>query len=690
MNVHNVFIGLGISLILGTVTKVAGQSATQPDSSWLPIPAVFTHPSVDLIDKQLRHEAALTFQAHQLAQTPGAHQKQRAVLRQQLWEKTGAVIDHTLPLDYQETGSVQLKGYSVKNILFQTRPGIYATGNLYVPDGKGPFPAVLQTHGHWVEGHMCDIAQSVGHSLALQGYVSLILDAWGAGERSTQHSKPEYHGSNLGASLLNVGETLLGMQLTDNIRGVDLLSSFPFVDAGKIGATGASGGGNQCMWLSAFDERIKASVPVVSVGTFDAYIMNSNCVCELLPGGFTLTEEAGVLGLIAPRALKICNALLEQNRSFLPSEMLRSYETVVPLFEALGAKDQLSYQLFNQPHGYGSEIREAMLGWFDLHLKGIGTGASKKEKPYELLPLEKLAVFAPGKRDKQVMTTATYCQNRADGLRNDLLKAKAIDAKAKKADLQSLLGSPKASSVVKVYPYGSTNGWKRLALQTADQQLIPLLIRQPARRTNSFVIICHPAGKSHLPPPILREHNDKNVVLLDVWGTGESHSTVARQIDGQLPPFHTLARSSLWFGKTVMGQWVQDLQTVTAYLQKEYGAQSVEIDGSREAGLAGLFLSTNTPIVQSVILRESPVSYRFDVRDSVDHFSMALHVPGIVNWGDVSLATALGASNVRFINPVTSAGRTVSGSQLAEIEQEFRQIRQKVKSNGQVRFVINP
>src|SRR5690606_8902254 len=75
----------------------------------------------------------------------------------------------------------------------------------------------------------------------------------------------EYHGGNLGASLFNIGETLMGMQLTDNVRALDFLCSLPMVDTQRIGVTGASGGGNQSMWLAALDERIKAVVPVVSV-----------------------------------------------------------------------------------------------------------------------------------------------------------------------------------------------------------------------------------------------------------------------------------------------------------------------------------------------------------------------------------------------------------------------------------------
>ncbi len=114
---------------------------------------------------------------------------------------------------------------------------------------------------------------------------------------------------------MNIGESLMGIQISDNMRGVDLLCSLPYVDPQNIGATGASGGGNQTMWLAAVDERIKAAVPVVSVGTFESYVMRSNCICELLIDGLTFTEEAGVLALA--RAIMPCNHKKDDNPTFL-------------------------------------------------------------------------------------------------------------------------------------------------------------------------------------------------------------------------------------------------------------------------------------------------------------------------------------------------------------------------------------
>lgn len=161
---------------------------------------------------------------------------------------------------------------------------------------------------------------------------------------------------------MDVGETLMGIEITDNIRGVDLLCSLPYVDAKNIGATGASGGGNQTMWLTAMDERVKAAVPVVSVGTFEAYVMGSPCICEVLTDGLTFTEEAAVLALAAPRAIKMCNHSRDANQAFNPREMLRSYKNAKPVFEMLGAGDNIAYDTFNLSHGYWPEDRKAMLG----------------------------------------------------------------------------------------------------------------------------------------------------------------------------------------------------------------------------------------------------------------------------------------------------------------------------------------
>ena len=652
------------------------------------LPDVLPKNHADLIESKLRLEAALKFGEHQLPDNPKDWETYRVNLKKEILKKTGVVIDHKLPLNIKETGSTQMKGYTIKNIAFQTRPGIYGTANLYIPDGKGPFPAVINMLGHWTKGKIDPSGpQSVGHSLALNGYVCLTIDPWGAGERSTTHGIYEYHGSNLGASIMNIGESLMGIQISDNMRGVDLLCSLPYVDPKNIGATGASGGGNQTMWFAAMDERVKAAVPVVSVGTFESYIMRSNCICELLIDGLTFTEEAGVLAL--SRAIMPCNHT-QDGPTFIPAEMLRSYNNAKPVFKMLGVENNISNKVFDLTHGYMAEDREAMLGWFDMHLKGIGTGSPKKEIPFEQLPEEKLLVFPKGQRDANVLSTDEYCRRRGKELRTAYLDIRSFNIDQKKKDLRNILRINEKLILKDLHQFSSSGGWDRFALETSEDMLIPLLHLAPLNKSLGYVVICNPEGKNSILPSIINELKKKGsgIVIVDLSGTGEVTSTSSLSYDntGKL---HTLSRAELWLGKTVLGEWVKELNVVTEFLKSNYNAQIVGIDGSKEAGLAGLFLGATKGNVNNIILRDAPISYLFDNRESVDFFSMGIHLPGFLNWGDVSLAAALGGKNITFINPVTMSGQKIGEPGLKEFQSEYDRIRAVCKQPGKTLFQNN-
>nr|WP_295865557.1 acetylxylan esterase [uncultured Chitinophaga sp.] len=652
-----------------------------------PLPKVLPAEREDIAGRQLKLEAAAAFQRYTtLPQTTEGWTAWRQELRDRIARETGIQEDHTLPLDTKETGRVQQQGYSIRNIAFQTRPGVYATANLYMPDGPGPFPAVINMHGHWPGARTGDMVQATAHELASHGYICLNIDAWGAGERTTTPGTAEYHGANLGASLMNAGVTLMGMQLTDNMRGVDLLCSLPQTDKKRIGATGASGGGNQAMWLTAMDERIKAAVPVVSVGTFEAYILNSNCVCELLPSGLTFTEEAGILAMAAPRALKICNAEKDASKSFYPSEMLRSYKAAMPLFQLLKAGDRLQYQLFNTTHGYWPEIRSTMLGWFDQHLKHTGNGEAVPLPNTALLPERQLLTFPTLQRDSNVLSTAAWCRQAGSEWRASMLGHDRLDVKEKRAALKAVLKAEQPLQLKKIHTYTPEEGWDRLALETTDGELLPLLHHKPRKRENGYVVLTHSGGKDSIPSARIDELLAKGygLVLADLWGTGEQSSEAATKTDGSLPRFHTLSRSALWLGHTLQGKWANDLRLLTGFLRSHYGVKRITLEGYRETGMAGLFAAAMESGVHKVVAHNSPVSYQFANRQGVDYFNMAIHVPGILPWGDVSLAAALTGREVELIAPVDMSGNPVSGLPLKFYRDEFQELRKRCRQRGQL------
>jgi hypothetical protein len=649
------------------------------------LPAVLAKNHADLIESKLRLEAQLKFGELQLPDNLKDWETYKIQLKNEIIKKAGVVVDHKLPLNIKVTGTIQLKRYYVENITFQTRPGVYATANLYIPDGKGPFPGIINTVGHWPKSKIDSTGQqAVGHSLALNGYVCLTMDPWGSGERGTTPGIFEYHGSYLGASLMNIGESLMGIQISDNMRGIDLLYSLPNVDPKNIGATGASGGGNQTMWLAALDERVKAAVPVVSVGTFESYIMRSNCICELLIDGLTFTEEAGVLAMA--RAIMPCNHA-KDGLTFLPSEMLRSYNNAKPVFKMRGVENNISNKVFDLTHGYMAEDREAMLGWFDFHLKGTGTGASKKEIPFKQLPEEKLMVFPTGQRDANVLSTDEYCRRRGNELRAVFLNSKSFNTDQKKKELRDILRINEKLSLKEVHQYSSIRGWDRFALETSDDKLIPLLHLAPVNKSLGYVILCNPEGKNSISPSLIDELKKKGsgIVIVDLSGTGEVTSTSSLSYDKTVK-LNTLSRAELWLGKTVLGEWVKELNVVIQFLNSNYEAQKVSIDGSKEAGIAGLFLGAVEGTVDNIILRDAPISYLFDNREGIDFFSMGIHLPGFLKWGDVSLAAALSGKNITFISPVTMSGQKINESSLKEYESEFEKLRTSYKQPGNTVF----
>lgn len=678
---------LGIILLGGFFQTPSSAQNTSQAGRAETLPTVLPKDHADWIEKRARGEAAVRFAAHRLPDNLKDWEAYRGQLKAQIAKKTGAILKQDLPLNMRETRVSKAPGVAVKNIMFQTRPGIYATANLYIPDGPGPFPASVVMAGHSTNGRMG--YHYLGYTLALNGYVGLAIDPWGAGERTTLHGTFEYHGANLGASLMNIGESLMGLQITDNMRAVELLCSLPFVDPAKVGATGASGGGNQTMWLAAMDERVKAAVPVVSVGTFESYVMGHNCICETLIDGLMFTEESGVLALTAPRALTLSNGLKDSNPAFNPSEMLRSFVNAMPIFELYGAGNKFNHFIFDGPHSYPPETREAMLELFNVHLKGLPAGQAKFVVPEKTdCPLQdEVMVFPKGERDAQVISTAEFCRKKGNELRKAYLANTSFDAQKKRAELKEVLRVDHFPTLTKANKMPTASGWDTVTLETSDGQLIPLLHRLPGKGPSDYVILSSPDGTNAFPMPFLNERLAKGtgVVVVDLSGTGEAVS--ARSIgNDKLAKLHTLARADIWLGKTVIGEWVKELDAVTQFLLVSQRARKISMEGTREAGLAGLFLAALGGKIDTVVLRDAPMSYLFDDRNTIDFFSMGVHIPGILKWGDVSLAAALSGREVTFIHPVTMSGNTVSGENAGLCQLEFDRIRKACRLKGSVAF----
>ncbi len=590
----------------------------------------------NLAEAELKNQAVRYSRLHQLPFTLADWKPEE--LRAKIWKALGVSVDHTLPLEMEVTGEIQLDGYKIVKLSYLSRPGVRVTGNLYIPEGQGPFPAVLNMHGHWEQGRLAKRVQQRGHLLAKAGYVCLAVDAFGTGERCQEHGKFEGHGGLLGGAPIQFGESLMGLQVVDNMRAVDLLVSLPYVIADKIGACGGSGGGNQTMWLAALDTRIKAAVPVVSVGTFESYIICPNCICEVLPGGLTFTEEAGVLALVAPRALMPINGVYDVNPAFNPSKTRRTVDEAKRVYRAYGVPEKIRQVVMEEPHAFSPDVQRAMLGWFECHLKGIGTGEPVVELPkYDTLPEEDLMVYAIGSRPADVVSLPEYSAKL-----ESYWKEHAVFSREKLRQVLNL----EAVSIKRCSQYASRQGWERVGIEGSDNRLMPILYKAPTNGGKRVVIMGIPYKKLHLFESRIIEEvlsAGDGLAIVDGWGTGEN--------DLRLDPSYRdrfYNRALLWLGSSLQTKWVEDFLLAEEWLKTALPGAEIAAAGYEETAIAASMYGALREEKTDLLLEKAPetLAYR---SDNTRLYGQGFIVPGILTCADLpELQKASGGAVRRF------------------------------------------
>jgi hypothetical protein len=266
-------------------------------------------------------------------------------------------------------------GYSVENIYFESIPGFYVFGNLYRPlDDSKKHPGILCPHGHFegdtlgAWGRFHPDMQKRCATFARMGAVVLSYSMFGWGGESARQIDPsaiiEKPDPEKVAKLHSV-PLALTMQTWNSIRALDFLETLPEVDMTKIAITGASGGGTQTFLLSALDDRVSVSVPVVMVSCH--FFGGCNCESGLPIHQWAkhFTNNTEIAAMIAPKPM----LMISDGADWTKNEPAVEYPFIKRTYSFYNAEAKVENAHFpDGVHDYGYEKRIPVYSFITKHL----------------------------------------------------------------------------------------------------------------------------------------------------------------------------------------------------------------------------------------------------------------------------------------------------------------------------------
>ena len=268
-----------VSLMLGLLAYMASFGVTTLRAQEKrPVPALNRFPRMvqEYFVQQVRELEQQADRRRRALKTRADAEAYVQAVRHKIQQCFGPWPERT-PLNPRITGRIERDTYFIENLIFESRPGFLVSANLYAPKGREfPLPGVIGTCGHSETGKGVDVYQSFAQGLARQGYVVLIYDPLGQGER-LQYPNEKLE-SRIGVGVREhlyagnqqflVNEFIGAWRAWDGMRALDYLLTRPEVDPQQVGVTGNSGGGTMTTWLCGVERRWAMAAPSCFVTSF--------------------------------------------------------------------------------------------------------------------------------------------------------------------------------------------------------------------------------------------------------------------------------------------------------------------------------------------------------------------------------------------------------------------------------------
>jgi hypothetical protein len=584
---------------------------------------------------------------HAPANAQAWRDRARAV-REQLLVATGLwPMFPKTPLKPQVYGKLDRDGYTIEKVVLETLPGFTLSGNLYRPAGTtktqgAKLPALLCPHGHWEDGRVNPEVQQRCIRWAKLGCVVFMYDMVGYND-----SKPFGH-RFLNDRLRRWGLSLVTLQTWNSIRALDWLTSLPDVDPVRIGCTGESGGGTQTFLITALDDRIRVSAPVVMVSdTFQG-----GCVCENAAGLRYGTDNVEFAALTAPRPLKLVGA----SGDWTARTMTRAYPAIHGVYSLLGVPDRVSAEVFEFPHNYNQTTRNAVYAFMARWLLGIEDSAQTKEGPQTPEKPEELWTFSDKHPAPKERKTPAQLENDLVALMTRQLEALAPgDSPAQWEAARALLLTSLKVRVGLVNPTpqelietevrratrdGLTIVHSLVGRRSAGEK-IPVVRLIPAHPSGRLTVISNPHGKASLasadgkPIPLVDAllKRGQSVVGFDPLFVGES-------CDPAVPAGRRPGTAHYeTYNPALAGDQIQDLATVVAWVRSQPDIREVSLIG---LGRTSAQVLLARPALEG-LARTSINLHEYDEGDGSGPVADAVDLPGMLQFGGIKAAAALTA-----------------------------------------------
>lgn len=287
------------------------------------------------------------------------------------------------PLDPKTEEEVDCGKYVRRLITYSSEPGSRVPAYLLVPKdvlaGQRKAPAILCLHGtNNVIGHGIVVGmgkktnRNYASELAERGYVTLAPNY-----PLLAKYQPDLKALGWESGTLKA--------VWDNMRGLDLLESLPFVAGKSFGAIGHSLGGHNSVYTAVFDPRIAVVVSSCGLDSFIDYYGGDQkewqpeqgwCQTRYMP---KLANYRGhlvdipfdfqeLVGALAPRHVLIIAPTRDSN--FRADSVDRIAAAALPIFKLYGHADHLRVLHPDCEHDFPQDMRQESYKLFDKVLGG--------------------------------------------------------------------------------------------------------------------------------------------------------------------------------------------------------------------------------------------------------------------------------------------------------------------------------